>query len=371
MNLDLDGVLDSLALLLGTVIGLLAHDTTTPVAARVLSLVSVALLDGRQELGELGLVLGADLGEGQDGGGLLVNDRAETSLALDDSVRDTHLAAESGKEDNQLNRVNVVSNQDEGSLLVLDQADNVVETVLDVVGLLADILLLLALGDSGSLLDETLLLLSLGLRAVLGEELEGLGSGVAVQGALELSDRRGNLQTHVQNLLLALEADIFGPLDEAGQVALGLDVLADTEVAGALLDERVLWQRHYVVSSSFHIHNITLPGGKKTNLSGLLGGASLALGVGQSGGLLSGLGRLSLRKEDQLYIPPQAASSLNSRENMRWSRFTGSNSCLKPDHHQSLQHLFRGCWAIDGIASIARIGSEEIIVFGIAAACEA
>lgn len=175
----------------------------------------------------------------------------ETGLALDDGVGDTHLAAESGEEDNQLNGVNVVSNQDEGSLLVLNEADDVVETVLDVVGLLGDVLLLLALGDGGGLLDETLLLLGLGLRAVLGEELEGLGSGVAVQGVLELSDRRGNLQAHVQNLLLALQADIFGPLDEAGQVALGLDVLADTEVAGTLLDERVLWGTWLVSPSSF------------------------------------------------------------------------------------------------------------------------
>lgn len=42
-----------------------------------------------------------------------------------------------------------------------------------------------------------------------------------------------------------------------------------------------------------------LPGERKTNLGGLLASASLTLGVGHSGGLLSGLGRLSLRKEDQ------------------------------------------------------------------------
>lgn len=112
----------------------------------------------------------------------------ETSLALDDGVGDTHLAAESGEEDNQLNGVNVVGDQDEGGLLVLNEANDVVETVLDVVGLLGDILLLLTLGDGGGLLDETLLLLGLGLRTVLGEELEGLGSSVAVQGVLELSD---------------------------------------------------------------------------------------------------------------------------------------------------------------------------------------
>ena len=181
---------------------------------------------------------------------LLVDDSTKTSLALDNGVGNSHLAAKSGQEDNQLDGVNIVSNQNQRGLLVLNETDDVVETVLDVVGLLGDILLLLALGDSGSLLDETLLLLGLGLRAVFGEELEGLGSGVAVQGVLELSDRRGNLQTHVQNLLLALQADIFRPLDEARQVALGLNVLTNTEVAGALFDERVLMMISIMSSSS-------------------------------------------------------------------------------------------------------------------------
>lgn len=169
-----------------------------------------------------------------------MDESTETGFALDDGVWDAHLPAKSGKEDNQLNGVNVVSNQDEGSLLVLDETNNVVETVLDSVGLLGDILLLLALGDSGGLLGQTLLLLSLSLGSVLGEELESLGGRVAVESVLELGERRRNLQTEVEDLLLALEAHILGPLDEAGQVARGLDVLADTEVTGALLEERVL-----------------------------------------------------------------------------------------------------------------------------------
>lgn len=115
-----------------------------------------------------------------------------------------------------------------------------VQTVLDSVGLLADVLLLLALLDGGGLLEETLLLLGLGLRAVLVEELEGLGGGVLVENVLELGQGRRNLETDLEDLLLALEADVLGPLDHAGDVALGLDVLADTEVAGALLDEGVL-----------------------------------------------------------------------------------------------------------------------------------
>ena len=165
---------------------------------------------------------------------------SETGLALDDGVGDTHLLAESGQEDDQLNGVDIVGDQDKRGLLVLDQTNNVVQTVLDGVGLLADVLLLLALLNGGSLLEETLLLLRLGLRAVLVEQLEGLGSSVAVEDVLELSKSRRDLETHLQDLLLALEADILGPLHHAGQVALGLDVLANTEVAGALLDERVL-----------------------------------------------------------------------------------------------------------------------------------
>ena len=57
---------------------------------------------------------------------------------------------------------------------------------------------------------------------------------------LELSKRRWSLQAHGEHLLLALETDIFGPLDETAQVALWLDVLADAKVAWSLLKERVL-----------------------------------------------------------------------------------------------------------------------------------
>lgn len=169
-----------------------------------------------------------------------MDDSAESGLALDDSIGDTHLAAEGGEEDDELNGVDIVGDEDKRSLLVLNEADDVVETVLDGVGLLGDVLLLLALLDGGGLLEETLLLLDLGLRAVLVEELESLGSGVLVENLLELGDRRGDLQAEVEDLLLALETDVLGPLDHAREVALGLDVLADTEVARTLLKERVL-----------------------------------------------------------------------------------------------------------------------------------
>lgn len=181
IRLDLDSALDSLPALLHAGVGLGSHDTTAPVARGILVVrLEVTVVDGGDELGELGLVLSANLSEGENGGGLLVDNRAESGLALDDNVRDTHLAAEGGEEDNELDGVDVVGDQDEGSLLVLNKADNVVQTELGDVGLLADILLLLALRDGGGLLGQTLLLLGLGLRAVLVEELESLGSNCRV-----------------------------------------------------------------------------------------------------------------------------------------------------------------------------------------------
>lgn len=188
-RLDLDSALDGLPALLHASVGLGTHDTTSPVAGSLLVvLLEVTVVDGGDELLELVLVLGADLGQSEDGGSLLVDDGTETGLALDDGVRDTHLAAESGQEDDELNGVDVVGDEDEGSLLVLDEADNVVETVLGDVGLLGDVLLLLALSDGGSLLGEPLLLLGLGLWAVLVKDLEGLSGKVAVGDVLELGN---------------------------------------------------------------------------------------------------------------------------------------------------------------------------------------
>ena len=224
-----------------------------------------------------------------------MDDRTETGLALDDNVGDTHLAAESGEEDNELDGVDVVGDQDERGLLVLDEADNVVETELGGVGLLGDILLLLALGDGGSLLGQALLLLDLGLRAVLVEELERLGGDcnalammrldipcmcvltVAVSNVLELGNRRGDLQTEVEDLLLALKTDVGGPPDHAAKVALGLDVLADAIVLGALLDD--LWRMQEAEGQDPLAAN-PLP-------SSVLSKASLSLGEGGGGGLLS------------------------------------------------------------------------------------
>lgn len=67
---------------------------------------------------------------------------------------------------------------------------------------------------------------------------------------LELSNRRWDLQAHVEDLLLALKTDVCGPAHHAREVALGLDVLADAIVAGTFLDERVLSRLEFAVSSA-------------------------------------------------------------------------------------------------------------------------
>ena len=87
---------------------------------------------------------------------------------------------------------------------------------------------------------EALFLRGLGFWAVFVQELEGLCGGVAVEGILELSDRRRDFEAEVEDLLLALKTDIFWPTNHAGEISCWLNILAYTVVAGTLLDERVL-----------------------------------------------------------------------------------------------------------------------------------
>lgn len=206
------------------------HDTTAPLAAEGVVLVVLLhelLLHGLEILE----VLLVHLGEGDAGGGLEVDELAEGSLSADEAERNLLLAAEGGQVDNSLNGVNVSGDHDELGLVLLNESGHVVKTKLDVNGLGG----LGILGLSGGLEAELLLLAGLG--GVLGEELEELGGLVLVDGGLELGNGWGDLQALHEDGLLALDADVTGPLDETGEVALGLDVTTDTEVAGVLGEE--------------------------------------------------------------------------------------------------------------------------------------
>ena len=124
-------------------------------------------LGGADEGSKVALVLAAHLLEGNDSSGLLVHDGTKTSLALDDNVGDAHHVAEGREEDNELDGVNVVGDDDKGSLLGLNKGNAVVETVLDEERLLGVLgLSLLLLGSRLGKSVKTSLLLLLRLRTV-------------------------------------------------------------------------------------------------------------------------------------------------------------------------------------------------------------
>ena len=138
---------------------------------------SEVLLEGREIL-EIILV---DIGEGNTGGGLAVNELTKGGLVLDDTVRNILGSAETREESHELDGLNIVSNDDKLGLTFFNESGDMVETELKNVWLITTGLTFLL----SSLLESFLLLLS-GLWSILGEELEELGSLVLVNGLLEL-----------------------------------------------------------------------------------------------------------------------------------------------------------------------------------------
>ena len=63
---------------------------------------------------------------------------------------------------------------------------------------------------------------------------------VLIDGLRELVECGGDLQSLKKNSLLTLDADVLGPLDEAGEISLGLDVTTDSKVTSILLEKRAL-----------------------------------------------------------------------------------------------------------------------------------
>jgi hypothetical protein len=77
------------------------------------------------------------------------------------------------------------------------------------------------------------------LGGVLLEQSEEDVGLVFIKGSGELGDGGGHLDSGQKNSLLSLEGDVFGPLDEAGEVSGGLDAVANSEIARSFLEERV------------------------------------------------------------------------------------------------------------------------------------
>mmetsp|Transcript_5487 Transcript_5487/g.7185 ORF Transcript_5487/g.7185 Transcript_5487/m.7185 type:complete len:121 (+) Transcript_5487:135-497(+) len=107
-----------------------AHNTTSPVSPVLLIPVVEVGLDCLYQLSKLVLVLILDVGEGYSGSCLLVHQLAKASLALYYAVWYIHLSAERWQENDELNRINIMSDDNKLSLLLLNQSSNVVDAVL-------------------------------------------------------------------------------------------------------------------------------------------------------------------------------------------------------------------------------------------------
>jgi len=212
------------------VLGLHTHNTSTPFGLDVVE----GGLEGFAENFEILLVLLADGGDARSGAGLLSDELSESGLGLDDAERHVFLAAESRQPADELDRIDIMSDDDELGLLLLNQISDVVETELDDARSLSlDVLLV-------GFVSETLLLFSLSLRSQLLQQSRKLRELGLVAGVLELRDRRRDLEALQQDALLALEADVLRPFDETSQVSLRLDITSNTEVASTLLEDWAL-----------------------------------------------------------------------------------------------------------------------------------
>ena len=253
------GELDVSELLAGShhVLVLDSHDSTAPLSGEV-GVVIELRLEGRGELLEVDEVFSADVGEGDAGSGLKVDELAEVGLSADEAEGDTLLSAESGEVHHDLDGVDVVGDDNKLGLVLLDESGHVVETKLEVHGLLGLVggVLVLSTGLGLSLESEGLLLVGLG--HVLGEQFKKLGGCncnnklgtetkkgraisltlVLLEGLSELVDGGGHLESLHQNSLLTLDSDVARPPHKASEVALGLNISSKTEVASVLLEER-------------------------------------------------------------------------------------------------------------------------------------
>jgi hypothetical protein len=182
---------ESLLLLGLDVLGLLTHNTATPGSPDI-DVIIVLRSEVLGESLELGLVLLLDSGEGNNSAVLLTNQGTETSLGLENAEWNILLPAESGEPDNELNWVNIMSNDNQLSLLVLNGGSDLMETINQRNWLSLGGLFTRGLGLSDLL--ETLLLLLLSLRGILLQELQELTSLILVQSVAELVDHRRDLR---------------------------------------------------------------------------------------------------------------------------------------------------------------------------------
>lgn len=218
--------------LLGHVVGFNAHNTTSPLTRNGLVLVESSLAGFDQNFKILRVLL-LGVADGNAGSGLHTDELSQPGLSLDNGVSNSLLAAESWHPDGELDRIDIMSNQDQFGLVGLDEISDVVDSVFEDWE---------SLGVGGSLLSghlfQPLSLLGLGLRGQLLAQTSDLRHLGLVNGVLELSDTWRNLQSLKKDSLLPLEPNVSWPFGETGQITFWLDVSSNTEVPWAFLEKR-------------------------------------------------------------------------------------------------------------------------------------
>lgn len=123
-----------------------------------------------------------------------------------------------------LNWINVMGDDDQLGFLLLNQlSDGVCAGLQEIWLLLGGDFLSLSLGLSNLL--QSLFLGQRRLGSVFLQQLEQLHGSLFVQGLAELVNWWWNFQALLEDSLLPLDADVFGPSHEPGEITLGLDVL--------------------------------------------------------------------------------------------------------------------------------------------------
>jgi len=216
-------------------------DRLTPLTKQV-SVLKELRLDSINKLSEISTEILGSVGDGNDRGGLVVDELTKTGLVLHDAEGNLLLAAEGREPENKLDGINIAGDDNKLSLVASDEMSDVVETIAEsngalsshllkellvgsTTGLLVDLLAFLGrlhnLSETLGILDATLSAGSILLRTHLGHELEQIDGGGLVQGVVEHVDCRRALETVQKDALLTSNANILGPCNKVSKIALG------------------------------------------------------------------------------------------------------------------------------------------------------
>merc|ERR1719319_1527550 len=209
-----------------------------PVLTDLIESFIVVSLNNFNNLGKGSFVLSLNPGESHRGDCFPSDDTSQPRLGLDNTVRSSHLTAQSRHPHNQLDRFNVTSNHNQLGLLRLNQLSYFLHAMVKESLLLAGLIGFASCSGLSSSQKSSLLVLR-ALGTILVQKLEQLGSGLLVQSISELVDWGRNLQSSLENSLLSLQTDILGPFHISGQISPVTDISTNRPILWPLYEQRV------------------------------------------------------------------------------------------------------------------------------------